>query len=203
MVIAMMFASAMPSVVRSIRQREFLNHWLRLFAQQGSIPAFGSFKPDRIEDEQPDLMYYDVRRENNELRYFATFSGTRLIESYGFSATGHDLQDLLHPTVWQHVQPIYDGCIEKALPIYSAFTVIDIAGQQVAYERLLLPFGTGGYVSQMIASIKSISMAGHFINRDLMRPADHAPQYTIRAAIDQSLTMHSPKPALAGDVVEI
>jgi hypothetical protein len=36
-----------------------------------------------------------------------------------------------------------------------------------------------------------------------MRPADHAPQYTIRAVIDQSLTVQPPKPAPAGDVVEI
>lgn len=199
----MMFASAMPSVVRSIRQRDFLNHWLRLYARSGSIPPIATFTPDRIEDEQPDLMYYDIRRENGELRYHATYSGIRLIESYGFSATGNDLQDMLHPTVWQYVQPIYDGCIESALPIYSAFTVIDIAGQQVAYERLLLPFGSNGHVQQMLASIKSISMEGRFVNRDLMRPADHAPQYTIRAVIDQSLTVQAPKPAPAGDVVEI
>lgn len=199
----MIFASAVPSIVRSIRQRDFLNHWLRLYGKQETVPPIGSFKPDRIEDEQSDLMYYDIRKENGELRYHATFSGDRPIESYGFSSTGHDLQDLLHPTVWQHVQPIYDGCIEKALPIYSSFTVIDLAGQQVAYERLLLPFGANGYVQQMIASIKSISMEGRFVNRDLMRPADHAPQYTIRAVIDQGLTFQPLKPALAGDVVEI
>lgn len=199
----MMFASAIPSVVRSIRQRDFLNHWLRLYARASSLPRITDFNPDRIEDEQPDLMYYDIRRQHGELHYYATFSGTRLIESYGFSATGHDLQDMLHPTVWQHVQPIYDGCIETALPVYSAFTVIDIAGQQVAFERLLLPFGDSGDVQHMIASIKSISVDGRFVNRDLMRPVDHAPQYTIRAVIDQSLTFQTPKPALAGDVVEI
>lgn len=199
----MMFASAMPPIVRSIRQRDFLNHWLRLYGKQGSIPSIASFKPDRIEDEQPDLMYYDIRLENGELRYHATYSGSRLIESYGFSSTGHDLQDLLHATVWQHVQPIYDACIQKALPIYSAFTVIDTAGQQVDYERLLLPFGVDGYVTQMLASIKSISVDGRFVNRDLMRPADHAPQYSIRAVIDQGLMFQPPKPAPAGDVVEI
>lgn len=198
-----MFTSEMPSVVRSIRQRDFLNHWLRLYSRRGSLPDIADFKPDRIEDELPDLMYYDIRHERGEWRYFATFSGTRLIESYGFSSTGHDLQDLLHATVWQHVQPIYDACIEKAMPIYSAFTVIDVTGQQVAYERLLLPFGDNGAVRQMIASIKSISIEGRFVNRDLMRPMDHAPQYTVRAVIDQSLTMHSPKPVPAGDVVEV
>jgi hypothetical protein len=199
----MIFASAMPSVVRSIRQRDFLNHWLRLFGRQQSLPSFVDFKPDRIEDELPDLMYYDIRREFGELRYGATFSGTRLIESYGFSATGRDLQDLLHPDVWQHVQPIYDGCIERGLPIYSAFTVIDVAGQQVAYERLVLPFGEDGQVRQMIASIKSISTEGRFINRDLMRAQDHEPNYTVRAVIDQSLKFQAPKPVPAGDVVEI
>ena len=84
----------------------------------------------------------------------------------------------------------------------SVFTVVDVHNDVVAYERLLLPFGEQNVVKQMIASIKSISIEGRFVNTDLMRSKDHDPQYSLRAVVDQRAP-DIVKSNWADDVVEI
>lgn len=198
----MNFESVGPSAVRAIRQRDFLNTWLRSYLREGELPSIGGFHPASLDEERPDLMCYDIARSGSAIRYLATYAGTRLIDSYGFSAVGHSLQDLLAPALWSHVEPIYRACVERAMPVYSTFTAIDVEGQLVDFERLMLPFGTGREVQSMIASIKSICIDGRFVNRNLMRPEDHAPRYSLRAVIDRDLTGSKLVATLADDVVE-
>lgn len=199
----MNFESLAPSAVRAIRQRDFLNTWLRSYVRRRELPSLADFQPACLDEERTDLMYYDIERDSDVMRYRATFAGKRLIDSYGFSAVGHSLQDLLAPAIWAHVEPIYRVCVDRALPVYSTFTVVDIQGQQVDYERLMLPFGEGCDVRSMIASIKSICVDGRFVNKDLMRPEDHAPKYSLRGVIDRDLTGARPMPSPAHDVIEI
>ena len=54
------FESAIPSIVKSIKQRDLLNGWLRLYARQQSMPRIEEYRPERIEDELPDLVHYTV-----------------------------------------------------------------------------------------------------------------------------------------------
>ena len=88
-------------------------------------------------------MYYGIVHTRDDIRYPVTFAGQRLIEAYGFNAVGRDLQDILSPAIWSHVEPLYDHCVLRAMPVYSVFTVVDVHNDVVAYERLLLPFGEG------------------------------------------------------------
>lgn len=199
----MHFESVNPSAVRSVRQQDFLKVWFRIFNKTGQLPSMVSFDPSRIEDEKPELMYYDVLRTAVDIRYAVTFAGSRLIEAYGFTAVGRDLQDIISPTIWTHAEPLYDQCVLRGMPVYSAFTVVDLHNDLVAYERLLLPFGEATAVEQIIASIKSISTEGRFVNVDLMRPKDHNPGYSLRAIVDHVAPDIAPKSAWTDDVVEI
>ncbi|OQW56021.1 MAG: hypothetical protein A4S14_10735 [Proteobacteria bacterium SG_bin9] len=200
----MHFDRISPSAVRSVRQQDFLKVWLRLYSQTGQLPVLSTFEPSRFDNEKPELMIYDVVHKDSDIRYPATFAGDRLIEAYGFSAVGHDLQDILSPMVWKHVEPLYDTCVTRGMPVYSAFTVTDLAGSAVTYERLLLPFGENGVVQQMMASIKSISEDGRFVNSLLMRPSGHDPQYSIRGIVDHDAPPLQPAQASnADDVIEI
>ena len=54
------FASAAASVVKSIRQRDLLNTWLRLYARGQMVPAIWEYQPARLEEELSDLIYYAV-----------------------------------------------------------------------------------------------------------------------------------------------
>lgn len=202
MTTAASFESAGPSVIKSIRQRDFVNTWLRLFVARATLPAIADFNPSRMDDEAPDLAYFDVIDRDGETRYRTTEAGARLVDSFGFLARQRDLQDVLSPNIWRYSRPIYDTCVVRRLPVYSEFSVLDTAGGEVMYERLLLPFGDASGVRQIIVSLKSISLEGRFINKDLMRGDDHDPKYKLRAVIDR-MPPNSPPPASArDDIVE-
>jgi hypothetical protein len=199
----MIFESVNPSAVKSIRQRDFLQEWIRLYARQRALPPVAAFKPARIDDEMPDLMFYNVEYVGDEPRYRVTHEGQRLIDAYGITGIGRHLQDTVSPPVWAYLEPIYRKCVSTALPVYSTFHVADAEGRKVDYERLLLPFGEGSVVQNMVSSLKSISEAGRFVNTDLMSPVNHDPKYTLRAVIDAGLSSPSRHISIAGDVVEL
>jgi hypothetical protein len=48
------FESANPSVVKSIKQRDLLNTWLRLYAREQRMPRVEEYRPERLADELPD-----------------------------------------------------------------------------------------------------------------------------------------------------
>ncbi len=53
----MEFTSANATVVKSIKQRDLLNTWLRLYARDQAVPRIDEYQPARLEDEIPDLVY--------------------------------------------------------------------------------------------------------------------------------------------------
>ena len=57
----MKFESANPTVIKSIKQRDLLNTWLRLFAPAQRLPRIEEFRP-RIEDELPDLVFMTAEK---------------------------------------------------------------------------------------------------------------------------------------------
>jgi hypothetical protein len=192
------------SVVKSIKQRDLLYTWLRIQNRSGGLPQIEDFQPARFEDELPELMFYDVVRESQTPRFLVVKEGARLVSSFGFSGKGKFLEDMIDSKLWVFTKPIYLECVERRMPVYSAFTVHDLEGRPVLYERLLLPFGNEGGVGQMIASLKSICWDGGFENRDLMRPQGNSPVYIIRSIIEAITPARPPKSAeVADDVVEI
>jgi hypothetical protein len=68
----MEFASADPSVVKSIRQRYLLNEWLRAAAKRRPMPLLRDFQLDRVDDEMADMMGYDVVGEGDGARFLIT-----------------------------------------------------------------------------------------------------------------------------------
>jgi len=54
------FESANPSIVKSIKQRDLLNTWLRLYARGQQTPRIDDYLPERLADELPDLVYYPL-----------------------------------------------------------------------------------------------------------------------------------------------
>ena len=98
--------SVSSSAVRSVRQQDFLKVWFRTFNKTARLPSLASFEPSRIEDEKPELMYYDVTQNaGGDPRYRVSFAGARLVEAYGFNAVGRDLQDIISPSIWADLSP--------------------------------------------------------------------------------------------------
>ena len=196
------FESAQPSVVKSIKQRDLLNTWLRLYARNQSLPRVSDYQPARMEDELPDLVFYIVDTSAPLPRLTINSNGTRMSSAYGHTGKGRNLEDYLGPRLAPLVMPVYYECIARRLPAYTIATMDDIYGRLVAYERLLLPFSDDGSVTHIIASLKTISEDGGFEIKNLIRGNDKLPEPTLRTVIDRDLFHRAPGRIPSGDVLE-
>jgi hypothetical protein len=196
------FESANPSVVKSIKQRDLLNTWLRLYARDQSLPRIDEYQPSRIEDELPDLVFCTVDTTAELPRLTIQSDGTRMSNAYGSTGKGRYLDEYLGARLAPVVMPVYYECIARRLPAYTIANIDDIYGRIVAYERLLLPFSDGGNVTHIIASLKTISEDGGFEIKNLMRGSDKLPVPKLRAIIGRDLFHRAPGRIPTGDVVE-
>ena len=196
------FESANPSVVKSIKQRDLLNTWLRLFARERLLPRIEEYQPTRIEEEFPDLVYYTVDPSGWPPRLTIQSDGTRMASAYGHTGKGRLLDEYLGPRLVPIVMPVYHECIARRLPVYTISNIDDSYGRIVAYERLLLPFSVADKVTHVIASLKTICEDGGFEIRNLMRGNDTLPTTRLRTVIDRDLFHRAPGRIPAGDVIE-
>jgi hypothetical protein len=201
-IIAVDLVSANPTVVKSIKQRELLNSWIRLYAREQRMPRFEDYRPERLDDELPDLVYLTVDAAQEPPRFTIESDGTRILTAYGNTGKGKRLEDYFGARLAAMVMPVYHACVERGLPVYTIAHIDDIYGRVVAYERLLMPFGAGGTVTHLIASLKTISEDGGFEMKNLMR--DHAalPRPILRAVIDRDLDHRPQGRFVPGDVIE-
>ena len=143
----MEFESANPSVVKSIKQRDLLNTWLRLYSREQRMPRVEEYQPARLADETPDLVYYTVDTAGPRPRLTIQSDGTRMSVAYGHTGKGRYLDEYLGPRLAPVVMPVYYECVARGLPVYTIANIDDIYGRIVAYERLLLPFSDGDKVT--------------------------------------------------------
>jgi hypothetical protein len=205
----MQFESANPSIVKSIRQRELLNTWLRALRKPKPLPSLLDFKPERInDDELADMMSFNVEGDGETARYVITHEGSRLTATYGndhvdpAERTNRYLDDAIGPDRYARVVPSYRACIALRRPTYSVSTVRDPDGKDVSYERLLLPFGPNDRVEQIVGSYKAISIEGGFKVNNLMGITPHSvPVAVVNAVIDQEITRRPI--ALPDDIFEV
>jgi hypothetical protein len=206
----MKFESADPSVVRSIKQRDLLNAWLRALDKWRALPALADYQPDRIADEQPDMMSFDVAGAADHARFLITHEGARLTATYGNEhidpdkRTNRYLDDAIGPERYARVVAPYRACLIRKRPTYSVSMVQDPDGKDVSYERLLLPFGSADAVEQIIGSYKSISIDGGFKIDNLMgiKPRT-TPVSVINAVIDLDFVPGSGGRRASDDVIEL
>ena len=196
------FESANPSVVKSIKQRDLLNNWLRLYDRGRALPRLSDYQPPRFDDERPDLVFYTVEPARTPPRLTIQSEGTRMSNAYGHTGKGKSLDDYIGARLAPIVMPVYYQCIARKLPVYTISHIDDIYGRVVAYERLLLPFSNGADVTDIVASLKTISEDGGFEIKNLMRGSDTLPVPKLRAVIDRDLFHRAPGRIDAGDLLE-
>ena len=198
----MEFESARPSIVKSIKQRDLLNTWLRLYARAQTLPILAEYEPERLGDEAADLVFYTVDATVMPPRLTIQSDGTRMSSAYGQTGKGKLLDQYLGARLAPIVMPVYYECIVRKLPAYTISRINDIFGRVVAYERLLLPFSDLSGVTHIIASLKTISEDGGFEIKNLMRGLDTLPTPRLRCVIDRDLFHCAPGRISSGDVIE-
>ena len=206
----MEFASANPSVVRSIRQRDLLDTWLRARVKPRPLPVLADYRPNHIAEEMADMMGFDVEGVGDDARFLVTQEGDRLATIYGSEHVdpaqriNRYLDDAIGPERYAHVVTLYCTCLAQKRPTYSISLVQDPDGKDVQYERLLLPFGSGERVEQIVGSYKAISIEGGFKIRNLMgiRPRNE-PAILVRAVIDQPIVRSAQHVRASEDIIEL
>ena len=198
----MEFESANPSIIRSIKQRDLLNTWLRLYAREQKLPRLEEYQPARLADETPDLVYYTVDATQLPPRLIIQSDGTRMSSAYGHTGKGRYLHEYLPSKLVDVVMPVYYECVARGLPVYTISNIDDIYGRIVAYERMLLPFSEARGVTHVLASLKTISEDGGFEIKNLMRGNDALPTPKLRAIIDRDLFHRAPGRISPTDVIE-
>jgi hypothetical protein len=113
---AVEFQSANPTIIKSIKQRDLLNTWLRLYASAQMTPAIQEYQPERLADELPDLVYYTVDTAPQPPRLLIQSDGTRMSSAYGNTGKGRYFDDYLGPRLVPVVMPVYYECIKRASP---------------------------------------------------------------------------------------
>ena len=206
----MQFESANASVVRSVKQRDLLNAWLRARDKRQALPALGDYRPDRIADELAEMMGFDVTGKGDAARFLITQEGSRLAATYGSEhidpdqRTNRYLDDAIGPDRYARVVHPYRVCLARKRPTYSISMVQDGEGKHVAYERLLLPFGSVDTVLQIVGSYKAISIDGGFKINNLMGIRSKAtPVSVINAVIDQEIARRPAGYRAADDIIEV
>ena len=206
----MEFTSANPSIVRSVKQRDLLNAWLRALGKGRALPMLAEYRPERIADELVDMMGYDVEGDGDGARFLITQEGTRLTTTYGnehidpAKRTNRYLDDAIGPQRYASVIPSYRACLAHRRPTYSISMVQDADGKDVSYERLLLPFGSAGKVEQIVGSFKAISIEGRFKVNNLMGLRSGAtPVSVINAVIDLDSVRAPAATSASDDVIEL
>lgn len=198
----MEFESANPTIVKSIKQRDLLNTWLRLYARAQLVPRIEEYQPERLAEELPDLVFYTADAAHSPPRLTIRSDGTRMSAAYGHTGKGRYLDEYLGVKLASVVMPVYHECLTRALPVYTISDIDDVYGRLVAYERLLLPFGDGDNITHVIASLKTICEDGGFEIRNLMRGNDSLPTTRLCAVIDRDLFHRAPGRIPAGDLIE-
>jgi len=196
------FESANPSIIRSIKQRDLLNTWLRLYAREQKLPRLEEYQPARLADETPDLVYYTVDATETPARLTIQSDGTRMSSAYGHTGKGRYLHEYLPSKLVDVVMPVYYECVARGLPVYTISNIDDIYGRIVAYERMLLPFSEARGVTHVLASLKTISEDGGFEIKNLMRGNDALPTLKLRAIVDRDLFHRAPGRISPSDVIE-
>lgn len=196
------FESASPAIVKSIKQRELLNFWLRLYARHERLPAFDDYRPERLADESEDLVHIVVDGSGDTPRFFIESDGDRMSIVFGAAGKGRDLEEYMGVKLAPVVMPVYRECVRRRLPVFTISQISDLYGRKVDYERLLMPFSDGHGVNRIIASLKTISDDGGFEIRNLMRANDVPPSGKLRAVIDRDLFHKLPGRIAPGDTIE-
>ncbi|HUO00922.1 MAG TPA: hypothetical protein VMU69_32390 [Bradyrhizobium sp.] len=205
----MEFASANPSVIRSIKQRILLNAWLRMPRSLDGLPAVVDFQPEDIADELADMMGFTVEGAGDGARFLITQEGATVALTYGNNdparRTNRYLDDAISPDRYPRIALYYRTLLARKRPIYSITTVRDADGKEVSFERLLLPFGgTDDRVEQIVGSYKTISVEGRFKLDNLLGPKlETTPVPVVRAVIDSDLVQSPAKGLTSDDVAEL
>lgn len=163
----MPFLSVSTQSIRSSNQRSLVAHWNAL-AVDRRFPAIAAFSPQPKDHSPEQLIVWDVESSDagGGRRFRIRSLGQRAVETLGTTMIGKTMDEVVPETLRAVSLEGAHECAATGCAIYSIITTI-ANGHQVDCERLLLPFGDGTSVQQMVAALQLISFQGPVDRRDV------------------------------------
>ena len=174
----MNFENGTVQSIRSISQRALADVWAGL-ARDG-LPSFDQFRPGPRVHDPKQLAVWKVEANRTELDFRALYRGLLVDEAFSDDWTGKTLREVTPPSLQPAIISASAHCASTGCAVYTVLRTVDGAGFSVDLERLLLPFGKGGRVRLIVASLQLISLEGTVERRKIVK-AFEAQSDTVRS----------------------
>jgi hypothetical protein len=116
-------------------------------------------------------------------RFRVRAMGLRAAEAFGSGLIGKTMEEVVPPALRAISMNGARECAASGCAVYEIITTIDANAHQVDCERLLLPFGDGDRVEQMVASLQLISFQGAVERQVIARDFETGPQVMFSGTI--------------------
>jgi hypothetical protein len=163
----MNFESLTIQSVKSISQRCLLWYWNDL-AKSRPFPAFSDFCLDERMHDPHALVICDVGREADCNRFRLRYQGVRLEEALQAHSVGKTMEQVTPQAVRQYALDTASECVASGCAVFGVLATLDKNGHRIDCETLLLPFGRGEKVDQIMVSLHLISLTGDFEWRTIL-----------------------------------
>ena len=128
----------------------------------GQLPARGEIGPEALKAWLRNVELIDIERE--PLRFRRRLVGTKIVDYQGKDRTGHYLASDDPTTVDGWAFDDYADCAGRGIAIHREDRGVDVNGDTVRWERLLMPLARDGRTADMI-------LVGLFVDVVRQRPA--------------------------------
>lgn len=155
----MPFALTSVSAIRSMSQHALASHWDRLAAGR-CFPPFTEFMLEPGMHDPMQLVVWNVESEGRDVKFRALYQGENVAEVFNSAWAGKTMDEVVPMSLRRLAIDAARECIASSCLTYTIISTIDSKERQVDCERLLLPFGRGSKVEQILASLQLAKVPG-------------------------------------------
>jgi hypothetical protein len=187
----MPFQSVSMHAIRSSNQRALATHW-NMLATDRRFPSFAAFQPQPKDHSPEQLIVWDVETGGDaSSRFRIRRLGLRAEETLGAGMIGKTMDEVVPPSLKTISLDGAHACAASGSAIYAIITTIT-NGHQVDCERLMLPFGEGDTVEQIVASLQLISFQGPIDRREIRSDFEMRCSLSFAGSINSDWAVRNP-----------
>ncbi len=139
--------------IKSDTQRALASYWDRLAAGR-AFPALAEFKPGPDLCDSSELVLWNLEGEGGQLKFRAMYQGEHVAQLYNAAWSGKTMSQVIPMSLRRLALAAAQECTTSGCLVYSIISTLGSQEQRVDCERLLLPFGRGSKVEQILTSLQ-------------------------------------------------
>jgi hypothetical protein len=149
----MTFKFDSPRAIRSTSQRALANRWDELAAGR-LFPELTDLKAvDELLDPK-ELVVWNVEGQGRLIKFRALYQGEHVVQVFNANWAGMTMEAVVPVSLRRVALDAAKQCAASGCLVYTIMSTMDANDQRVDCERLLLPFGRGGKVEQLMSSLQ-------------------------------------------------